>query len=80
MLEGFELPVVYKGQEMEFGTRLVISGYAYQFIIIVNDRELVFEKDDEGNYRVINYTPDAAVHVDTTLLEAIIGSLKEISS
>ncbi|MDR3678723.1 MAG: hypothetical protein P4L41_02080 [Flavipsychrobacter sp.] len=80
MLEGFELPVVYKGQEMEFGARLVISGYVYQFIIIVNDRDLVFEKDDEGNYRVINYTPAISVHVDTALLEAIIVSLKEISS
>jgi len=80
MQEGFELPVVYKGEELEFGARLVISGYVYQFIIIVNDRELVFEKDDAGEYRVVNYTPDVSVTVNTELLEAIIASLKEISS
>ncbi len=80
MQEGFELPVVYKGEELEFGSRLVISGYVYQFIIIVNDRELVFEKDDAGEYRVVNYTPDVSVTVNAGLLEAIIVSLREISS
>jgi hypothetical protein len=79
MEEGFSLPVIFKGEEIAFNARLVINGYLFRFIIIIDDRELVVEKDDEGNYRVVNYSPDIPMHVDMGLLEAIVKSLKKIS-
>ncbi len=49
----FVLPVNYKGEALNIKSRLVTFGYVYKFYIIVNGSELVFEKDDEQNYRVI---------------------------
>jgi hypothetical protein len=76
--EPFDLPVAYNGEELSFKTMLVSTGYTYSFHIQVEKAELVFEKDDSGDFRVINYTEEHA-NIDTNLLEAIIISLKVIS-
>ena len=75
----FELPVTYKGEELELKSRLVTFGYVYKFHIIVGGRELVFEKDDEQNYRVLAPAGDAESSADKELMEAIIASLKQIA-
>ncbi len=74
----FELPVVYNGEELEYKARAVMSGYSYRFYVIVNDEELVFEKDDEQNYRVLSER-GADMQVKPALLEAIIHSLRQIT-
>lgn len=73
----FDLPVSYQEEELTFRGRLVTFGYAYKFYVIIEGQELVFEKDDEMNYRAIN----AAEHsktVPTELIEAVIASLQKI--
>jgi hypothetical protein len=79
MEEGFKLPVLYKGEELEFESKLVALGYTFRFQITIDEDELVFEKDNEGSFRVINYNPSATPHIDTALLEAVITSLEKIT-
>ena len=75
----FELPVAYKGEEHSFKGRLATFGYVYKFYIIVDGRELVFEKDDEGQYRELTEADDKAKPVDAGLLQAIIDALVALS-
>jgi hypothetical protein len=79
MEESFDLPVIYNGEEVEFKMKFVMSGFVSRFHILVHDVELVFERDDEQNFRVINYT-EAHAEIDPELFKAIIHSLEQISS
>ena len=71
----FDLPVKYKSEELNLKGRLSTFGYTYKFYIIVNGHELVFEKDDDGKYRVINETTELHKTVDIELLKAIVSVL-----
>lgn len=75
----FQLPVVYNGAELTFQT-ILQSGYTFRFLVSIYEHELVFEQDDEGSYRVINYGPDSADAIEPTLLQAVIRSLEIIST
>lgn len=75
----FELPVTYKGEEHSFKGRLTTFGYVYKFYIVVGGRELVFEKDDEGEYRVLIEGDDKNRAVDPGLMQAIIDALAALS-
>lgn len=74
----FTLPVSYQGNEYEYKARLVTFGYSFKFYVVVDKRELIFERDDEMNLRVL----DADTHqepLDKELLAAIASALKNIS-
>lgn len=73
----FSLPIVYNGAEIEYKARLVTFGYSYKFYIMVDKTELVIEKDDEGNYRVLS---ENNAYIDAGLCKAIIASLQQIES
>lgn len=53
MEDSFELPVEYKGEQFVFKAALVVYGFTHQFNVDVNGQKIVFEPDEEGNYRVI---------------------------
>jgi hypothetical protein len=53
MEDNFILPITYKGKEYELNSRFVRLGYIYQFHIAVEERTLIFERDEEGEFRVI---------------------------
>lgn len=71
----FDLPVVYKGHELSYKGRLVTFGYVYKFYIVVEGRELVFEKDDEQQFRVLTEEINVNKPVDTDLILVIIKAL-----
>ena len=60
MNEPFELPVTYKGEELNFPARLLQLGYTHRFMVELNGIEVAFEPDEERNYRAL---------VDISLLE-----------
>lgn len=75
----FELPVRYKDEELNLKARLVTFGYIYKFHVIVYGKELVFEKDEEQNYRVLSELNSVDnMIIGEALLHAIIKSLKDI--
>lgn len=75
----FELPVIYQGKEHTFKGRLATFGYVYKFYIIVGGQELVFEKDEEGQYRVFAAEEKKDQHIDPELIRVIIGTLSKLS-
>lgn len=67
---------MYKGDTREISFDLRVSTYKYQFLCTVDNIEMIFEKDDEGNLRALeadpftnkNKKPDMA-HVKAVMIE-----------
>jgi hypothetical protein len=47
------IPVHYQGEEHNFEAELQVWQYGYRFLVAVEGLELVFERDDSGDYRAI---------------------------
>ena len=74
----FEIPVVYKGQEMIFHAQLLDFGYIRKIKIEVNEQAVFLEKDDEGNYRAILGDIQNESKIDKALVKEIVNSLELI--
>ncbi len=72
----FELSVIFKGEELSLNARLAAFGYSYKFFVEVAGRAIIFEKDDEGEYRALTDAADTAT--DKDLLQAIVTALEKI--
>lgn len=77
MNEPIPFPVEHLGITYEFGLTLVQLGYIYQLHIEVNGQMLIFEKDDEGAYRVIS-SDGQQKPVDKGLITSIIATLQKL--
>ena len=53
MDESFTITLSLNGQESCFDARLVTIGYNHKFIVQINGSEVIFEPDEERNYRAI---------------------------
>ena len=71
MNELFDLPVTYQGEELLLPAQLLQSGYIHQFKVEVNGQEVVFENDEEGNYRAMVDAEKVAKQIDVEFLKAI---------
>lgn len=80
MDEPFEIPVLYKGQELLFTAKLLTIGYLHKFQVDVDGQEVFFEPDDGGEYRAMmnpaNLEEGQVVAVD--LLKAIVAGIEDI--
>jgi hypothetical protein len=81
-MDSFELPVAYKGQELSFRARLVTTGFAPRFVVLVNEVEITFERDDNGEFRaLLPYANEYSDHLlEKALLQAIHASIVAITS
>ena len=80
MDEPFEIPVTYKGKEISFPSKLLKLGYVYKIQVNVNGQEIIFEPDEEINYRAI-IDPDNPLpgkKVDLELLKSIAEAIEAI--
>jgi hypothetical protein len=48
-----EVPVTYKNQEMIFYAKFIQFGHSYKFEVDVNGILVLFEPDEERNFKVI---------------------------
>ncbi len=79
MDERFELPVVYKGENLLFPAQLKQYGYTHRFAVQVQDREILFEPDEEGAYRALIAAEEvASTTIDVELLQAIAGAIETV--
>lgn len=80
MDEQFELAVEYKGQQLILNASLVVTGYTHKFNVDVNGQMIVFEPDEERNYRaVIPYDDiNTSRKIDKNFLKAITTAIEEI--
>lgn len=77
MNETIMLPVDYLGEVHELALSIVPLGYTYQLHILVEGKTLIFEKDDQGQYRVIDNARDAG-QVSKGLVSAIVATLESL--
>lgn len=77
-----KLPVEYKGEELEFDMRILRRGYTLRFVVLVNDAEVIFERDEQGEYRaiVLNADEHNAGLIPQDLLAAIHKSIEVIGA
>ena len=49
----FNLYVPYKGEQREFQAKLIVYGYAHKFHVDVDGVGILFEPDEERQYRAV---------------------------
>lgn len=78
MEESFFIPVVYKGAELQFEAGLQRRGYTYALHVNVFGTMVIFERDEEGNWRALMPVEEKGKVPETELLQALIAALEEI--
>ena len=74
MDEPILIPVEYQGEILEIPVTVASYSYTYQLHMQVEGQSLIFEKDDEGRFRVINMTPESS-KIDKGLIQAIVDTI-----
>lgn len=73
------IPVEYAGAEREFEARVQVWQYGHRFFVAVEDVELVFERDDSGEYRAMTPEGFTGKLPDRGLVRAIAEVLDAIA-
>ena len=77
MPEHFLLSVMYKEQEWQFESELRVFGYTHKIAVNVNGTEIIFEPDEERNYRAVLPEPDLRKpKLDPKLIKTIAEELE----
>ena len=77
MAESFTLVVNYKGKEYQLDSELRVFGYTHKIAIKLEGGEILFEPDEERNYRaVIPDNESSKTKLDVGLVQAIIKELE----
>lgn len=77
MPESFLLTVQYKNEEKQFESELRVFGYTHKIAVNVNGIEIIFEPDEERNYRAVLTEPDLKnSKLDPQLIKTIAEELE----
>ncbi len=76
-MDPFDIPVTYKGKEIVFPAELLPMGYTYKIKVTIDEIDVLFEPDEEKNYRatVSNEDRDKAGNLNKELLQLISETL-----
>ena len=69
MNEPFVIPVIFDGTEHEFKARFERWGYTHRIAVLIDETTVIFEPDEEGGYRALNF--DMPDDVSPELLQAL---------
>jgi hypothetical protein len=78
MDEPFELPVIYNGEEKLFPAQLQQTGYTHRFVVDVYGQEVLFEPDEERNYRAMTDPEALTKDLNVDLLKAIAATIESL--
>ena len=79
MEEEFVFTIFFNNQEIELKATLQLFGYTHKIAVMVNDILILFEPDEERNYRAV--LPFGEVNekkTDPAFLHAIASKLEEL--
>jgi hypothetical protein len=78
-MEEIDFTIDYKGEERHFTAVPKKYGYTFRIEVIIENRLVAFEPDEEGQLRAIIETPDAksSGNMDSDLIRAIATELQE---
>ena len=74
----FDLPVLYKNEELLFPARLQQTGYTHRFEVDVYGTMVYFEPDEERNYRAVLDPSQVEKSVPLDLLQAISTGIETV--
>jgi hypothetical protein len=81
LVHEFELPVNWRDEEMLYKARLLKLGYGFKMEVEVDGRSILFEPDEEGNWRAItdpaNFEKEKGP--DPSLLKAMSDSIEYLT-
>ena len=80
MSKSFDLPVWYHGRELFFPAELMQIGYTHKIKVLINETDVLFEPDEERNYRAVIQSADNAKSssLKPDLLQAIVETLHDL--
>lgn len=79
MEETFTISVIYNNQEKDFEATFQLFGYSHRITILVNETPMLFEPDEEKNYRAsLPFGETTKKEIDIHLLQAIAIRLEEV--
>jgi len=76
--EKFTITVNYKGVPTEFNAELRPWGYSWKITVFVNEQEIIFEPDEERNFRAILVDESLRKKTDVELVKSIGETLEEL--
>ena len=77
MPDSFDISIVYRDQELSFPAELRVYGYTHKIAVTINGNQVLFEPDEERNYRAVLAEEDLQKkHIDAGLLQAIAAELE----
>lgn len=76
MNESFELPVQFKDKTILLPAELTIWGYSHRILVTWEEQSIIFEPDEERNYRAI--IEDAEKPPALEVVKAIAESIEAI--
>lgn len=81
MVDGLLLPVHFNGADLEFPAKLLTSGYTVKLEVDVNGTTVLFEPDEERNWRALISFEDLQANkkLDGELLKVIAEKIEEIT-
>ncbi|MDO6431121.1 hypothetical protein Q4E93_11010 [Flavitalea sp. BT771] len=74
----FLIPVNYNNAERQFEATLQVLGYIHRFHVDVDGMDVIFERDEEGNYRAIIPPETPGKLPSTELLQRIAEAIAQI--
>lgn len=77
MPESFTLTIFHKGVEQSYDAELRLMGYTHKIAVNIEGTEILFEPDEERNYRALLSEPE--IHnkkFDTELIGLIAAELE----
>lgn len=80
MEEEFQLPVTFNNKEIAFPARLLNYGYSYKLEVDIEDTQVLFEPDEERNWRALISYEDIKANkkISIDLLKAIASSIEDV--
>jgi hypothetical protein len=78
MDNSFDMPVLYKGEEINFKADLLVSGFTSRINVDVNGIVIFFEPDEERNYRALADSSTTQKQIDIALLKAIADKIQSL--
>ena len=81
MTDEFDLIIYCEGVQRTFPALLLLQGYTHKFKVMINDREVFFEPDEEGLYRAVKMpwqSEKELEKIDRNLLKAIQEKIQAI--
>jgi len=78
--DSLEIPVTYKGEELSFSARFLMLGYIHKIQVEVDGQVIMYEPDEERNYRVVLTAAqlEKGVKLDIELLKAIAEVIQSV--